>query len=169
MIEDRREIAGTDYSYDVRQEEALREIADRVQSMREGGRLTPAVLGTIRRYFRLKNIYHSNAIEGNVLDVGETRQVVEMGLTITGKPLKDQAEARNLGNALDYLEKLAADRARPLLERDIRQVHQLVLDGIHDSAGSYRSIPIEITGSEFEPPRPGASTSKHGRTRSLAG
>ena len=154
MIEDRREIAGTDYSYDVRQEEALRDIADRVRSMREGGRLTPAVLGRIRRYFRLKNIYHSNAIEGNILNVGETRQVVEMGLTITGRPLKDQAEARNLDHALDYLEKLAADQRKPLLESDIRQVHQLVLEGIDDSAGSYRSILVKISGSGFDPPGP---------------
>jgi len=54
------------------------------------------------------NIYNSNAIEGNRLSIGETRQIVELGLTLTGQSLKDQAEAKNLAVALDYLEDLAA-------------------------------------------------------------
>lgn len=57
--------------------------------MGDAGTLSPEVLYRIREHFRIKSIYHSNAIEGNVLAVGETRQVVEHGLTITGKPLKD--------------------------------------------------------------------------------
>jgi len=112
------------------------------------------VLHRIRKHFRIKNIYHSNAIEGNVLAVGETRQVVEQGLTITGKPLKDQAEARNLGHALDFLEELAGNNTNPITEFDIRQLHQLVLQGITDEAGAYRSSVVSISGSEHAPPRP---------------
>ena len=104
--------------------------------------------------FEIKDIYHSNAIEGNLLEVGETRQVVELGLTITGKPLKDQAEARNLSQALDFLEELAANSANPITEHDIRQIHSLVLHGIDDRAGSYRTVPVTISGSEFDPPGP---------------
>ena len=81
--------------------------------MRAQGSLSPEVLYRIRKHFRIKSIYHSNAIEGNLLAVGETRQVVALGLTITGKPLKDQAEARNLSQALDFLEKLAGMQIPP--------------------------------------------------------
>ena len=122
--------------------------------MRASGKLTPAVLHRLRQYFRIKNIYHSNAIEGNQLDVGETRQVVEQGLTLTGKPLKDQAEARNLSGALDYLEELASDAEAPISAHDVRQIHSLVLKGIDDHAGAYRTVQVAIGGSAYEPPGP---------------
>ena len=88
------DIEGTPYSFQESQKPLLEALSDRVQKMRRAGRLEPQALVNIRRYFQIKSIYHSNAIEGNSLDVGETRQVVEHGLTITGKPLKDQAGQR---------------------------------------------------------------------------
>lgn len=151
-----QQVNGTPYDVEESQLSLLKEIGQRVSSMRATGSLTPEVLNTIRKYFRIKNIYHSNAIEGNSLNVGETRTVVEHGLTITGKSLKDQAEAKNLSAALDFLEELASNSARPITESDIRQIHLLVLKGISDNdAGRYRSVNVEIGGSQFKPPAPG--------------
>lgn len=152
-----RDIEGTSFCYEQSQQITIDEISERVRELRKGGKLTPEVLSTLRDYFRIKNIYHSNAIEGNLLDVGETRHVVEYGLTLTGKPLKDQAEAKNLSHALDYLEELATDPAVPITESDIRQIHALVLKDIdNDNAGGYRNVPVEVAGSEFKPPSPEA-------------
>ena len=148
------EIENTAYSYDESRYEYFHKLSDRVKKMRVEGRLSPDVLHRIRKYFRIKNIYHSNAIEGNVLGVGETRQVVELGLTITGKPLKDQAEARNLSHAIDFLEDLAGQAHNPIVENDIRQIHFLVLDGMGDAAGAYRSVPVRISGSQLDPSPP---------------
>ena len=148
------DIAGTPYEYDDSRLSGLRQLADRVKAMRDQGSLSPDVLYRIRRHFRIKNIYHSNAIEGNLLAVGETRQVVELGLTITGKSLKDQAEARNLSHALDYLEELAANDNEPISEADIRQLHALVLSDLNEEAGAYRSVPVTISGSKYSPPQP---------------
>ena len=143
------------YSYDSSQEDTLRNLAQRVLELRRLGNLTPEALKHIRQYFRIKNIYNSNAIEGNQLDIGETRQVVEQGLTIAGKPLKDQAEAKNLSAALDFLEQLASNRYQPISEHDIRQIHALVLKGIDDrSAGAYRNSQVTISGSKYTPPGP---------------
>ena len=150
----RIDIPETFYSYDESLKSKLRGLSDQVRNMRRLGKLSPDVLYRIRRYFRIKNIYHSNAIEGNNLEVGETRQVVELGLTITGKPLKDQAEARNLSDALDFLEQLAGNTDNPILENDIRQLHAFVLNGISETAGAYRTGPVEISGSKFKPPGP---------------
>ncbi len=94
------------------------------------------------------------AIEGNVLGVGETREVVELGLTITGKPLKDQAEARNLSGALDFLEELAGNPHAPVTENDVCQLHAFVLKGLSDEAGAYRTVPVAISGSKYLPPGP---------------
>src|SRR5258705_7136972 len=139
-------ITGTPYLLDGRTEAALEEVARRVRDLRSAGKLTPDALRHIRRAFRIKNIYHSNAIEGNRLTIGETRQVVELGLTITGQSLKDQAEAKNLAAALDLLEELASDASSPITEHSIRQLHTFVLRGIDDdNAGRYRTVPVEIS------------------------
>lgn len=149
------EITDSPYCYDQSQQATIEGIASRVQVMRQNGRLTPEVLGTIRKFFRIKNIYHSNAIEGNALNLGETKQVVQFGLTITGKPLKDQAEARNLAEAIDFLEELASRPDLPITEVDIRQIHTLVLKTVDDdNAGRYRSVKVEISGSQYKPPEP---------------
>ena len=148
------DIDGTSYVYDDARLPDFEQLADRVRRLRAQGKLSPDVLHRIRKHFRIKNIYHSNAIEGNALAVGETRQVVEEGLTITGKPLKDQAEARNLSHALDFLEDLAGNRDRPIVESDVRQLHALVLDGITGEAGTYRSATVSISGSDYSPPGP---------------
>lgn len=148
------EIEGTAYVYDDSRLSDLKALAERVQAMRRQGSLSPEVLYRIRKHFHIKNIYHSNAIEGNVLGVGETRQVVEHGLTITGKPLKDQAEARNLSHALDFLEEIAGNVSSPITENDMRQLHAFVLDGLSDEAGAYRSVPVAISGSDYSPPGP---------------
>ena len=148
-------IQGTPYEVDDTFMKRVQEIASRVSSMRDKGALSPRVLGRLRRFFRIKNIYHSNAIEGNELDVGETRLVVEQGLTLTGKSLKDQAEAKNLSAAIDFLEQLAGTTSTPFTEADLRQMHQLILKDIRDpEAGRYRSVPVEISGSDYKPPGP---------------
>jgi Fic family protein len=148
-------IEGTPYEVDQTLVTKLGEVVDRVSSMRETGALSPEVLGRLRRFFKIKNIYNSNAIEGNALNIGETRLVVEQGLTLTGKSLKDQAEAKNLSEAIDFLEELASDKSRPINEADIRQMHYLVLKNIRDAdAGKYRTVPVEISGSQYKPPSP---------------
>jgi len=147
-------IPGTPYAYHDSSASDFEDLAQRVRKMRASGRLTPEVLHRLRRFFRIKNIYHSNAIEGNRLDIGETRQVVEQGLTLTGKPLKDQAEARNLSDALDYLEALVSGSGTPITEHDLRQIHALVLKGIDSHAGAYRNVQVAIGGSKYRPPRP---------------
>ena len=80
--------------------------------------------------------------------------MVESGLTITGVPLKDQAEARNLSDALDFFEEIAGSANTPISEIDIRQIHALVLSGISEEAGKYRSVSVQISDSEYSPPGP---------------
>ena len=123
-------IQDTPYSYEELQDLHSQSLFRRVGEMRSEGKLSPKALYRMRKFFRIKSIYHSNAIEGNHLGVEETRQVVELGLKITGKPLKDQAEARNLSHALDYSEEVALGSDRQIAEFEIRQLHSLVLDGV---------------------------------------
>lgn len=149
------DIEGTAYSYDKSQTKNIEILAERVRELRKDGKMTPQILEKIRGFFKIKNIYHSNAIEGNILDIGETKLVVQEGLTISGKPLKDQAEAKNLSEALDFLEMLVKDKSKPITAHDIRQLHYFILKDIDEKhAGTYRNIPVKISGSQYTPPNP---------------
>ena len=130
----------------------LEDLDNRVREMRAIGRLDSRALERIQEFFKIKGIYHSNAIEGNSLTVGETELVVNQGFTITGKTLADQAEAINLGHALDFMKEIATASDAPITERDVRQIHALILAGIQDDhAGSYRNTEVRIRGSQYEP------------------
>ena len=51
------------------------------------------MLNQIKEYFRIGLTYSSNALEGNSLTETETKIVIEDGITIGGKPLRDHYEA----------------------------------------------------------------------------
>jgi hypothetical protein len=72
-------------------------------------------LDNLSHSFDIELTYTSNAIEGNTLTAAETRMVVEHGITIGGKPLKDHLEAVGHFEALHYVRDLA-QRAEPLQE-----------------------------------------------------
>lgn len=74
----------------------------------------------------LELTYTSNAIEGNTLTAAETTLVVEKGLTIGGKPLKDHLEAVDHFEALRYVRELAR-QTNPFSEMDLRNLHRLVM------------------------------------------
>ena len=56
----------------------------------------------LKERFAIEMTYNSNAIEGNSLTLKETYLVINEGITIKGKPLKDHLEAKNHKIALDY-------------------------------------------------------------------
>lgn len=149
-----KHILGTVYEYDDRILPDLLSLRQKVDSLRDReGALSPEFTPQLREYFRLKNIYHSNAIEGNLLTLGETRLVIEEGLTISGKPLEDTLEAKNLSHALDFFERLADRLGDPIRASDIRNIHAAILKDIDDeNAGKYRTGQVKISGSKFDPP-----------------
>jgi Fic family protein len=55
--------------------------------------LAPGGLSNLDHSYDLELTYTSNAIEGNTLSAPETTLVIEQGLTIAGKPLRDHLEA----------------------------------------------------------------------------
>ena len=96
-------------------------------------------------------IYNSNAIEGSTLTLQETRLILEQGLTIGGKSLREHFEVVNHQRAIGFVETLVQDEM-PLTPYHVRQIHGLVLSRIDDdNAGQYRNIPVRIAGSSHEP------------------
>ena len=85
----------------------------------------------------LELTYTSNAIEGNTLTAVETTMVIEQGITIAGKPLRDHLEALDHYDAIRYVRELAR-ASGPLSQLDIRNLHRLVMfRSTPDIAGQY--------------------------------
>ena len=96
--------------------------------------------------------YNSNAIEGNTLSLRETQLVIQEGITVRGKSLREHLEARNHPDAIDYVEKLARKKT-VIGQDDVLRVHELLLRGIDDqNAGKYRSGQVRVAGATFMPP-----------------
>lgn len=105
-------------------------------------------LKSLREYYRVGLTYSSNAIEGNSLTESETKVVVEDGLTVDGKPLREIYEATGHARAYDYMRQLATNL--PLSEEIICQLHRLFYQQIDDAkAGVYRTVPVFISGSRY--------------------
>ena len=110
-------------------------------------------LKQLRQYFRVKLTWSSNALEGNSLTETETKVVIEDGIAIGGKPLKDHFEAIGHAEAFDYLQKLASRAV--ITERDILKLHKLFYYRIDEAnAGHYRKQNVVVTGTDFVFPAP---------------
>ncbi|MDY0267061.1 MAG: Fic family protein [Methanimicrococcus sp.] len=105
-------------------------------------------LQSLKDYYRVGLTYSSNALEGNSLTESETKIVIEDGLTIDGKPLRDIYEAVGHANAYDYIWQSATHKT--LEEDDILRLHKLFYERIDPlQAGVYRSVQVFISGSRY--------------------
>ena len=89
----------------------LRSIAAKKARLDTLRSLPAEALGRLEHYYDIELTYSSNAIEGNTLSAVETTLVIEKGITVGGKPLKDHLEALDHYDAIRYVRELA--RAEP--------------------------------------------------------
>ena len=110
--------------------------------------LPPETLKSLREYYRVGLTYTSNALEGNSLTESETKVVIEDGLTIEGKPLRDHFEAVGHAKAYDYIYNITEKES--LSEEDILSLHRLFYQQIDsEKAGHYRNVKVYISGSRY--------------------
>ena len=116
--------------------------------------LPAEALKKIEEAFAIEYTYESNRIEGNTLTLQETELVVNEGVTIAGKSMREHLEAINHAEAIDYIKDFAKSELE-ISERTIKEIHVLVLHGINrENAGRYRTVPVMIAGSQYLPPQP---------------
>ena len=80
----------------------------------------------ILQKLRLDWNFHSNAIEGNTLTLGETRAFLLHGITAQGKPFRDYLDIKGHNEAILYLEDFVRSQ-QTLTEADIREIHKIVM------------------------------------------
>jgi len=69
----------------------------------------------------------STAIEGNSLTLGETSFILEEGLTIQGKPLKDHNEVFGHAKAIEIIYSLLPAQQKNISKQDLFNLHETVL------------------------------------------
>ncbi|MEM1140359.1 MAG: Fic family protein [Pseudomonadota bacterium] len=116
--------------------------------------LSQKALASLEAWYDVELTHTSNAIEGNTLTRQETALVLEKGLTVRGKPLKDHQEAVDHRDALRFVRGLVTD-TRPIGEADMRDIHRLVVAStLKGEAGQYSRHPRRIAGSRVVFPTP---------------
>lgn len=125
--------------------DALKQQLDQIRTY-ENFRITEAL--------QLEYTFESNRIEGNTLTLRETDLVINQGLTISGKSMKEHLEAINHHDAILYINELV-QKSSSLNERELLSLHNQVLRGIYpQDAGKYRNVQVMIQGSAHLPPQP---------------
>jgi Fic family protein len=109
---------------------------------------------TIKEALEVEFLYESNRIEGNTLTLRETQLVINEGMTISGKSMREHLEAINHKEAILFIDDLVSQKV-DLSEYVLKQIHGIVLYGIdRENAGVYRKLPVAIAGSKHLPPQP---------------
>jgi Fic family protein len=113
----------------------------------------PALLA-LQKSYDVDLTYTSNAIEGNTLTLRETAEVIEHGITVGGKSLRDHLEAVDHYNAVLWMRELAA-KTSPVDETTVRELHRrIVFRSQPEMGGAYSTLPRRIAGSPVIFPNP---------------
>lgn len=141
--------------------EAIDRLKEDLDSVRP---LPPGVLSQVEQKLRLEANYHSNAIEGNSLTLGETRNLILHGLTARGKPMRDHLDIEGHDTALKAIED-AIRNEHSLNEVFIRNLHRILLKEPYEadavvsdgrrirrtiSIGEYKTVPNNVVTSTGE-------------------
>lgn len=107
-------------------------------------------LSSYEKDFELTFTHNSTAIEGNTLTLLETKVVLEDGITIGGKELREIYEIVNHKKAYQYVKKCIAER-KQLNENIVKDIHAILTENII-VGGIYRNQEVRISGAGHTPP-----------------
>jgi len=107
-------------------------------------------LQRLKEEFLVEYIHNSTSIEGNTLTLNETKLVLQEGITIGGKSLREHLDVTNQKEAINFIEAFIKEK-KEIKESDILMLHRLTLKGISDYwAGCYKTSQNRILGSRHK-------------------
>lgn len=132
-----------DYNMLCKKREQLKQLYERIPK---------EALQSFEKSFEIEYTHNSTAIEGNTLSLVQTKAVLEDGLSVGGKTLREIYEVVNHKKAFDYVKKCVAE-GKALDEKIIKNIHALLLENIL-TGEIYRNVEVRITGAMHKPPVP---------------
>lgn len=145
-----------EWKFDIKDLVEIEETYERIQlkkdKLDQARPLSNDILQRLQEDLSFEWTYNSNSIEGNSFTLQETRVVLQDGMTINGKSLREHFETVNHANAIEYLEEKVSP-AYVLSDKDILTIHEIILNNIlKEYAGRYRTGAVRIYGANFTPP-----------------
>jgi Fic family protein len=132
-----------EYSRLIQKKEKLDQIYDR---------LPKVALESFERSFDVEYAHNSTAIEGNTLTLIQTKALLEDGVSVGGKQLREIYEVINHKKTFTYVRACIADK-KPLDENIVKDIHALLMENIL-VGGIYRQVEVRISGAGHKPPPP---------------
>jgi Fic family protein len=107
--------------------------------------LPPELAAGLKKLFDVDFTYNSTAIEGNTFSFLETKILLQEGITIGGKTMREHLEIINHKEAIDYIEALSRKKPADLHRTDIFNLHAIILKSIDaKNVGTYRAVPVYV-------------------------
>lgn len=132
-----------DYEKLVQMKEALKEQRRHIPS---------EALRSFDKSFEIEYTHNSTAIEGNTLTLIQTKAILEDGLSVGGKTLREIYEVTNHAKAFSYVKQKVSE-GKPLDENIVKDIHALLMENIL-VGGVYRNVEVRISGAGHKPPAP---------------
>lgn len=114
--------------------------------------LPKEVLQSFDRSFEVEYTHNSTAIEGNTLSLIQTKAILEDGISVGGKALREIYEVVNHNKAFGFVKKCVTE-GKTLDETIIKDIHALLMENIL-TGGVYRNVEVRISGAKHKPPVP---------------
>lgn len=118
----------------------INELKEKISTLRP---FSQGELERLSEEFAIEYTYDSNAIEGSPLTLEETALILKENITIVEKPLNFHLSAIGHKDAYYYIEELIKGKEE-LSEREILNIHSLVLMDRSEDKGRYRNINVRI-------------------------
>ena len=132
-------------------ESTFQRLKEKKNLLQKARPLSQSAINKIKEALQIEWTYNSNSIEGNTLSLRETQMVLQEGITIKGKSLREHFEAKNHETAIHHLYQLI-EQDTPFSAHDILSLHGFVLRSIEDEfAGRIRNAGVRISGANFTP------------------
>ena len=96
------------------------------------------------------NTWGTNAIEGNTLTLDEVTKVIESGMTVPNRPIRDLMETIQHRAALA---EVVSGKICEVNMKSALNLHNMIFHGILLDAGEWRMVNVRISGSKYSSPR----------------
>lgn len=116
------------------------------------GQIPKEALQSFEKSFEIEYTHNSTAIEGNTLSLIQTKAVLEDGISVGGKTLREIYEIVNHKKAFEFVKKCIAE-SKTLDERLVKDIHAMLMENIFNG-GIYRNVEVRISGAQHKPPAP---------------
>ena len=110
------------------------------------------ILKRVKQEAYVQYIYHTVGIEGNTMNLAQTRSILETKLAVGGKSIMEHNEILGMDSALKYINNTLVDRIGDISLEDILEIHKRVLGNVEPGdAGRLRNVQVFV-GDHIPPP-----------------